>query len=99
MAVFSDGGWRTTVRGKWEGGGPVKRHTGGRERERAGAGGRCPGTPHGQHGRPDKGKGALIGGPRATVPWFEFKPVKSIQTLLNLNFKLVQTLTDPKIWI
>jgi hypothetical protein len=33
MAVFSDGGWRTAVRGKWDGGGPVKHHTGGRERE------------------------------------------------------------------
>jgi hypothetical protein len=40
MAVFSDGGWRTAVRGKWDGGGPVKHHTGG-ERERAGAGGRA----------------------------------------------------------
>jgi hypothetical protein len=34
----------------------------------------------------------------ATLPGFEFpKPVKNGQIPLNLNFKLVQTSTDPKI--
>jgi hypothetical protein len=41
--------------------------------------------------------GALTCGPRATVPPFEsIQTGQVIQTLLNLNFKLIWILTDPK---
>jgi hypothetical protein len=43
-------------------------------------------------------KGHRQVGPRVQCPGLiSFKPIKSIQTLLNLNFKLVRTLIDQKI--
>jgi hypothetical protein len=45
-----------------------------------GAGRWRPGVPHGWHGRPDRGKGAPTGGPKGTVPRFDFVQTNQIDS-------------------